>query len=78
MNRRWLTIKTHAPFKLGLTGRRLSAVMFYLHFFNFLSVIYHWNRNEVFYLLRSSDVVFLGCVVIYKTFNFADSPKIEC
>ena len=46
------------------TSRRLNAIMFYLHFFNFLSVIYHWNRNEVFYLLIRSDVAYLGCVDI--------------
>ena len=58
--------------------RRLSAIMFYLHFSNFLSIIYHWNQNEVFYLLSSSDVAYLDCVGIYKAFNFAASPKIEC
>ena len=52
--------------------------MFYLHFLNFLSVIYRWNRNEVFYLLSSSDVAYLDYVGIYKAFNFAASPKIEC
>ena len=36
-----------------LTNRRLSAIMFYLHFLNFLSVIYRWNRNEMFYLLAA-------------------------
>ena len=59
-------------------NRRLSAIMFYLHFFNFLSVIYRWNRNEVFYLLISSDVAYLDCVGIYKAFNFAPSLRIEC
>ena len=58
--------------------RRLSAIMFYLHFWNFLSVIYRWNRNEMFYLLSSSDVAYLDCVDIYKAFNFAASPIIEC
>ena len=60
------------------TNRRLSAIMFYLHFWNFLGAIYRWNRNEVFYLLSSSDVAYLDCVGIYKAFNFAASPKIEC
>ena len=65
--------------RIGYTiFRRLSAIMFYLHFFNFLSVIYRWNRNEVFYLLSSSDVAYLDCVGIDKAFNFAASPKIEC
>ena len=63
---------------LNLKARRLSAIMFYLHFLNFLSAIYRWNRNEVFYLLSSSDVAHLDCVDIYKEFNFAASPKIEC
>ena len=58
--------------------RRVSAIMFYLHFLNFLSVIYRWNRNKMFYLLSSSDVAYLDCVDIYKAFNFAASPKIEC
>ena len=58
--------------------RRLSAIMFYVHFLNFISVIYRWNRNEVFYLLSSSDDAYLDCVGIYKAFNFAASPKIEC
>ena len=60
------------------TKRRLSAIMFYLHFLSFLSVIHRWNRNEVFYLLSSLDVAYLDCVGIYKVFNFAASPKIEC
>ena len=60
------------------TVRRVSAIMFYLHFLNFLSVIYRWNRNKMFYLLSSSDVAYLDCVDIYKAFNFAASPKIEC
>ena len=47
-------------------------------FLNFLSGIYRWNRNEVFYLLSSSDVAYLDWVGIYKAFNFAASPKIEC
>ena len=58
--------------------RRLSAIMFYLPFLNFLSVMYRWNRNKMFYLLSSSDVAYLDCVDIYKAFNFAASPKIEC
>ena len=58
--------------------RRLNAIMFYLHFLNFLSLIYRWNRNEVFYLLSSSDVAYLDYVGFYKAFNFAASPKIEC
>ena len=64
--------------KIAQTYRRLSAIMFYLNFFNFLSVIYRWNWNEVFYLLISSDVAYLDCMGIYKAFNFAASPKIEC
>ena len=36
------------------------------------------NRNEVFYLISSSDVAYLDCVGIYKAFNFAAFPKIEC
>ena len=60
------------------TFRRVSAIMFYLHFLNFLSVIYRWNRNKMFYLLSSSDVAYIYCVDIYKAFNFAASPKIEC
>ena len=51
--------------------------MFYLHFFNFLSVIYRWTRNEVFCLLSNSDVAYLECVSTYKAFNFAASPKSE-
>ena len=60
------------------TYRRVSAIMFYLNFLNFLSVMYRWNRNKMFYLLSSSDVAYLDCVDIYKAFNFAASPKIEC
>ena len=60
------------------TDRRLNAIMFYLHFLNFLSVIYRWNRNEVFYLLSNSDVAYIECLSTYKAFNFAASPKIEC
>ena len=52
--------------------------MFCLHFLNFVSVIYRWNRNEMFYLLSSSDVAYLECVDIDKAFNFAASPNIEC
>ena len=46
-------------------------------FFELLSVIYRWIRNEMFYLLSSSDVAYLDYVDIYKAFNFAASPKIE-
>ena len=52
--------------------------MFYLHFLHFLSVIYRWNRNQVFYLLSISEVAYLDCVGIYKVFKFAASQKIEC
>ena len=52
--------------------------MFYLHILKLISVIYRWNRNEVFYLLSSSDVAYLDCVGICKVFNFEASPKIEC
>ena len=52
--------------------------MFYLHFGTFLSVIYRWNWNEMFYLLSNSDVAYLDCVDMYMAFNFAASPKIEC
>ena len=65
-------------FVFYVTCRQLSAIMFYLHFWNFLSVIYRWNRNEMFYLLSSSDVAYLDCVDIYKAINFAASTKIEC
>ena len=52
--------------------------MFYLHFFKLLSVIYRWNRDEVFYLLGSSDVAHLDCVGIYKAFDFEASQTIKC
>ena len=41
-------------------------------------IIISWNRNQVFYLLNSSDVAYLNCVGIYNAFNFAASPKFEC
>ena len=47
-------------------------------FFYFLSVIYCWNRNQVFYLLSSSDAEYLDCLGIYKKYDVAASPKIEC
>ena len=79
------------------TFRRLSAIMFYLHFFNILSAIsspecydnvlfpfiefssdiYRWNRNQVFYLLSSSDAAYLDCVGNNKAFKFAASLKSE-
>ena len=59
------------------TQRRLSAIMFYLHFLPFLGVIYRWNRNQVFYFLSSSDVAYLDYVGFYKALNFATSLKIE-
>ena len=58
--------------------RRLSAIMFYLQFLHFLSVIYRWNRNPVFYLLRISEVAYLHCVGIYKVFKVEASQKNEC
>ena len=47
-------------------------------FLMFLSALYCWNRNEVFYLLSNSDIAYLECVSTYKVFNFAASQKIKC
>ena len=62
----------------ALSSSSAECYNFLSPFLNFLSVIYRLNRNEVFYLLSSSDVSYRDCVVIYKAFTFAASPKIEC
>ena len=36
--------------------RRLNAILFYLHIWGILSVIYRWNRNQKLYLQVPPDV----------------------
>ena len=55
--------------------RRLSAIMFYLHFLKLLDFIY---RIQMLDLLSRSDFAYLDCVGFYKPFTFAYFPKIEC
>ena len=51
--------------------RRLNAIMFYVHFLKKMSIIYHWNKNQMFYLRSSLDVAYPASVAIYTLFNFA-------
>ena len=40
-----------------------------------LSIIYHWNQYEMFYLQSSLDVAYHISMRIYKLFNLASLPK---
>ena len=45
--------------------------MFYVHFLKKMSIIYHWNKNQMFYLHSSLGVAYPASVAIYTLFNFA-------
>ena len=51
--------------------RRLNAIMFYVPFFKKMSIIYHWNKNQMFYLRNSLDVAYPDSAATYTLFNFA-------
>ena len=40
-----------------------------------MSIIYHWNQYEMFYLQSSLDVAYQISMRIYKLFNLASLPK---
>ena len=40
-----------------------------------MSIIYHWNQYEMFYLQSSLDVAYHISMRIYKLFNLASLPK---
>ena len=58
-----------------LINRRLSAIVFYVHFWQKMSIIYRWNQHQMFYLQSSLDVAYHISVRIYKLFNLASLPK---